>query len=210
MGFVYAMRDFLPDGLKGLLLVAFFSAYMSTISTQLNWGSSYLVNDLYKRFIYTGNSNSNKDNVSKQASEDKHFVSVSRWVTIIVMFIGLVVSSQINSISGMWEFVMNCGAGLGLVLIFRWYWWRINAWSEITATLAPFIGYPLFNMFLSWKETKYFWLLCFYHYFLDYSYFLTRPTNFDTLKNFFLKVQPDGNWQPIIEHFSLQKRNLIF
>ena len=207
MGFVYAMRDFLPDGLKGLLLVAFFSAYMSTISTQLNWGSSYLVNDLYKRFIYTGNSNSNKDNVSKQASEDKHFVSVSRWVTIIVMFIGLVVSSQINSISGMWEFVMNCGAGLGLVLILRWYWWRINAWSEITATLAPFIGYPLFQYVFKLEGDEIFLATVF---FTTISWitvtFLTRPTNFDTLKNFFLKVQPDGNWQPIIEHFSLQKK----
>nr|MBP7255694.1 hypothetical protein [Chitinophagales bacterium] len=207
MGFVYAMRDFLPDGLKGLLLVAFFSAYMSTISTQLNWGSSYLVNDLYKRFIYTGNSNSNKDNVSKQASEDKHFVSVSRWVTIIVMFIGLVVSSQINSISGMWEFVMNCGAGLGLVLILRWYWWRINAWSEITATLAPFIGYPLFQYVFKLEGDEIFLATVF---FTTISWitvtFLTRPTNFDTLKNFFLKVRPDGNWQPIIEHFSLQKK----
>jgi SSS family solute:Na+ symporter len=74
MGFVYAMRDFLPDGLKGLLLVAFFSAYMSTISTQLNWGSSYLVNDLYKRFIYKRNTKSKMDIQLKQEAEDKHFV----------------------------------------------------------------------------------------------------------------------------------------
>lgn len=205
MGFVYAMRDFLPSGFKGLLLVAFFSAYMSTISTQLNWGSSYLVNDLYKRFIYSDKSN--LPLAQKQEREDKHFVRVSRLVTIVIMIIGLAVSSQINSISGMWGFVMNCGAGLGLVLILRWYWWRINAWSEITATIAPFIGFPLFQYGMKLEGDVVFlatvlfttlaWLV---------ATFFTPPTNFDTLKNFYLKVRPDGNWQPIIEHFSLQKK----
>jgi SSS family solute:Na+ symporter len=214
LGFVYAMRDFLPDGFKGLLLVAFFSAYMSTISTQLNWGSSYLVNDLYKRFIYKRNTKSKMDIQLKQEAEDKHFVLVSRLVTIVVMFIGLAVSSQINSISGMWKFVMNCGAGLGLVLILRWYWWRINAWSEITATIAPFIGYPIFQFiykllsknYIIEEDVVYLATILFTTISWITVTFLTRPTNFDTLKNFFLKVRPDGNWQPIIEHFSLQKK----
>jgi SSS family solute:Na+ symporter len=214
LGFVYAMRDFLPDGFKGLLLVAFFSAYMSTISTQLNWGSSYLVNDLYKRFIYKRNTKSKMDIQLKQEAEDKQFVLVSRLVTIVVMFIGLAVSSQINSISGMWKFVMNCGAGLGLVLILRWYWWRINAWSEITATIAPFIGYPIFQFiykllsknYIIEEDVVYLATILFTTISWITVTFLTRPTNFDTLKNFFLKVRPDGNWQPIIEHFSLQKK----
>jgi SSS family solute:Na+ symporter len=127
LGYVYAMRDFLPAGLKGLLLVAFISAYMSTISTQLNWGSGYVINDLYQRFI-------NKD------ATDKHYVMASRVMTIVLMILGLYMSTFINSISGTWEFIMQCGAGLGLVLILRWYWWRINAWSEISATIAPFVA----------------------------------------------------------------------
>jgi SSS family solute:Na+ symporter len=130
------------------------------------------------------------------------------------MFIGLAVSSQINSISGMWKFVMNCGAGLGLVLILRWYWWRINAWSEITATIAPFIGYPIFQFiykllsknYIIEEDVVYLATILFTTISWITVTFLTRPTNFDTLKNFFLKVRPDGNWQPIIEHFSLQKK----
>lgn len=126
LGYVYAMRDFLPAGWKGLLLVAFLAAYMSTISTQLNWGAGYLVNDVYKRFWM-------KDGSSK------HYIFVSRISTIILMILGLIISTQIDSISGAWSFIIQAGAGLGLVLILRWYWWRINVWSEISATLAPFI-----------------------------------------------------------------------
>ena len=85
-----------------------------------------MVNDLYKRFWA-------KDKT------DAHYVWISRWSTVVLMVIGLIVSTYINSISGAWAFIMQAGAGLGLVLILRWYWWRINAWSEISATIAPFI-----------------------------------------------------------------------
>jgi Na+/proline symporter len=181
LGYVYAMRDFLPAGLKGLLLVAFISAYMSTISTQLNWGSGYVINDLYQRFI-------NKD------ASDKHYVMASRVMTIVLMILGLYMSTFINSISGTWEFIMQCGAGLGLVLILRWYWWRINAWSEISATIAPFVATAICYykgiefpeaFLLTVAYTTVIWLIV---------TFMTNPTDEKVLHHFYQKVRPGGAW----------------
>lgn len=185
LGYVMAMRDFLPDGMKGLLLVAFLAAYMSTISTQLNWGASYLVNDLYKRFM-------------NPQAEQKQLVTVSRLVTLLVTIIGLGVTTQINSISGVWSFIIECGAGLGLVLILRWYWWRINAYSEIAATIAPFIAYAVSkwglglefpnSFFITVGFTTVTWLVV---------TFLTKPSDEATLVKFYNKVKPDGSWEPV-------------
>lgn len=130
-GYVYAMRDYLPTGWRGLLLVAFLAAYMSTISTQLNWGASYLVNDVYQRFI------------QPDASEQR-LVLVSRVSTLVLLVLGVVASCFVQSISGAWGILLQTGAGLGLVLILRWYWWRINVWSEWAATLSPFVFTGLF------------------------------------------------------------------
>jgi len=184
-GYVYAMKNFLPPGLLGLLLVSFFAAYMSTISTQLNWGASYLVNDFYFRFM------------DKEATQKK-LVSVSRITTLLLMFIGLGVSWYINSITGVWQFIMECGAGLGLVLILRWYWWRINAWSEIVATIAPFFGYAFakwvlklefpYGFFVTVGFTTAAWLVV---------TFITKPTHEKVLHNFYQKIQPDGFWKPV-------------
>ena len=129
-GYIFAMKHYLPKGWMGLMLVAFFSAYMSTISTQLNWGASYLMNDVWLRL--------SKDKPSGPTIVRRSFVLV-----LILAAISLAVSTQINSIKGVWLFIMECGAGLGLVLILRWFWGRINAYVEITATIAPFIGFGL-------------------------------------------------------------------
>ncbi len=201
LGFVMAMKEFLPGGLKGLLFVAFLAAYMSTISTQLNWGASYLVNDLYKRFIKKSN-----EKVASE-KEEKKYVRVSKLITILIMVISILVTTQIKSISAVWEFIMECGAGLGLVLILRWYWWRINAWSEIVATLAPFVGYVIGHYVLADNIGAAFtdnrgpflftvlfttisWILVTY---------VTKPTAIETLKNFYKIVRPDGNWKPFQE-----------
>ena len=175
--YAYAMRDFLPVGLKGLLLVAFFAAYMSTISTQLNWGASCLVNDLYKRFINTNNTNA-------------HYVGVSRWATVGLAVVGAVVTQFVQTISGAWEFIMQCGAGLGLVLILRWYWQRINAWSEIAAMFAPAVA----TAFCEWQDiafpdsflltvifTTIVWLVV---------TFATPATEAATLQHFWQRVHP--------------------
>jgi len=136
-GYIFIMRDYLPKGILGMLLASFFAAYMSTMSTQLNWGASYLINDFYLRFL--------RPNAPRRLS-----LGVSRATTLLLAFLGLLITSQMNSIAGVWQFIMECGAGLGLVLILRWYWWRINAWAEITATVAPFIAYAIAHYGLAW------------------------------------------------------------
>ncbi len=135
-GYVMVMRDFLPPGWRGMLLGAFFAAYMSTISSQLNWGTSYIVNDFYRRFVRSDGS-------------EAHYVWVSRIATILTMVTAAIVTFYLESIRQAWEFVLESGAGIGLVLILRWYWWRVNAWSEITAMVAPAIGFLYLKLFTS-------------------------------------------------------------
>jgi len=125
-GYVRAILDLLPSGLTGLVLAGLAAAYMSTISTQLNWGASYLVNDLWGRFI------------RPQASQ-KELVRASRLATLVLMVASLVVTTFLTSIEGAWRFLLAIGAGTGLVLILRWYWWRINAWTEISAMIASLV-----------------------------------------------------------------------
>jgi solute:Na+ symporter, SSS family len=133
-GYVMVIRDHLPPGWRGLLLGAFFAAYMSTIATQLNWGTSYIVNDFYRRFV-------------RRDGTDGHYVWVSRITTIALMIASGVVTFYLESIRQAWEFVLESGAGIGLVLILRWYWWRINAWSEIAAMVGAAIGYAALKTF---------------------------------------------------------------
>lgn len=202
-GFVLAMKDYLPSGLKGLLLVAFLSAYMSTISTQLNWGASYLTNDLYKRFIRKSKPNENEEEVQRD------YVQKARLFTWLIVLVGLFASTQMTSIDGAATFLIECGAGLGLVLILRWYWWRINAWSEITASLAPFVGYSLAN---------YVWEFAYpYNFLFTVGFstlcwlivtFISKPTNHTHLENFYHKVKPDGWWKPI-QDSSSEKNSLL-
>ena len=125
--YALVMRDHLPAGWRGLLVGAFFAAYMSTVSTQLNWGSSYLVNDVYARFVHPAASNT-------------ELVRVSRIATLAVMALSAVVTFYLENVRQAWEFVLESGAGVGLVLILRWYWWRVNAASEISALVAAAIG----------------------------------------------------------------------
>ncbi len=122
-GYVRAFVDLLPTPWRGFMLAGFAAAYMSTVGTHLNWGASYLVNDFYKRFL-------NKD------AGEKHYVAVSRMATILIFFASVGVTSQLSSVEKAWELLLALGAGTGLVLILRWYWWRINAWSEISAMVA--------------------------------------------------------------------------
>lgn len=133
-GYAMVMRDHLPPGWRGLLLGAFFAAYMSTISSQLNWGTSYIVNDFYRRFV------------TRSASE-RHYVWIARLTTLALMALSGIVTFYLESIRQAWEFVLESGAGIGLVLILRWYWWRINAWSEIAAMVGAAIGYAALKLF---------------------------------------------------------------
>ncbi len=122
-GYVMVLRDYLPPALRGLMVAAFLAAYMSTVGTQLNWGCSYLVNDLYKRFMVRN-------------STERHYVLVGRLLTILLVLASGYTAAQLKSIGAGWELVLGVGFGTGAVYILRWYWSRINAWSEISAMLA--------------------------------------------------------------------------
>ncbi len=127
-GFVRTIVDprVLPVALRGLMLAAFAAAYMSTISTQLNWGASYPVIDFYKRFLDKGKG-------------DRHYVAVSQAATVLIMLVSCVVTYYQDSIAGAWQLLIALGAGTGSVFILRWFWWRINAWSEVVAMAASFV-----------------------------------------------------------------------
>src|SRR6266545_1628086 len=119
-GYIRVMIAYLPASLRGLMVAAFAAAYMSTIATQLNWGASYLVNDFYRRFL-------------KKDESERHYVSISQWTTVLLTIVSAVVTFYMESIGGAWKLLIVTGAGTGAVLLLRWYWWRINAWSEVSA-----------------------------------------------------------------------------
>jgi SSS family solute:Na+ symporter len=125
-GYVHAFVDLLPTPWRGFMLAGFAAAYMSTVGTHLNWGASYLVNDVYKRFL-------------KKNKTEAHYVGVSRLTTVLLFIASIGVTSQLSSVEKAWEYLLAIGAGTGLVFILRWYWWRINAWSEISAMVASLV-----------------------------------------------------------------------
>ncbi|MDP2322007.1 MAG: sodium:solute symporter family protein [Acidobacteriota bacterium] len=120
-----AMLTFLPAGFLGLMVAGLLSAYVSTISTHLNWGTSYLVHDLYRRFI-------------KSDATEHHYVSMGRVVTALLMLLAAGMTFLLESARTSFELLLSIGAGSGLLYLLRWYWWRINAWSEIAAMSVSF------------------------------------------------------------------------
>ena len=124
-GYVRVMVAHLPPVWRGFLVAAFFAAYMSTISTHLNWGASYLVNDVYRRHV-------------RPNAEDAHYAAAGRWMTVGMMVLSGFITYYLKSVEGAWKFLLAIGAGTGLVYLLRWYWWRINAWSEVSAMAAAF------------------------------------------------------------------------
>jgi len=182
-GYVMVLRDFLPPALRGLMIAAFLAAYMSTIGTQLNWGTSYLVSDLYRRFMVRDGS-------------ERHYVLISKVITVILVLCSGYVASRLTSIGAGWELVLNLGAGTGAVYILRWFWWRINAWSEISAMIvAAVVAVGLARVHFSGPDAVVFakstlitagvttvaWILC---------TFLTRPEPEFTLLAFYRRVHP--------------------
>ncbi len=125
-GYMMIAVEHLPAAFRGILLAGFLAAYMSTVSTQLNWGTSYLVEDFYRRFI-------------RPQALESHYVRVSRLMTLVLVAVIGIVAAQLASIREGWTFVLEVGAGTGAVYILRWYWWRINAWSEISAMATALV-----------------------------------------------------------------------
>src|SRR5262245_9779012 len=185
-GYVMVIRDFLPPGWRGVLLGAFFAAYMSTISTQLNWGTSYIVNDFYRRFVRTD-------------ATERHYVWVSRLTTIATMLMAAVVSFYLESIRKAWEFVLESGAGIGLVLILRWYWWRVNEWSEIAAMVAPAVGFLYLKAFttIAFPYTLFYLVAWTTVCWLAVT-LATPPEPEACLAAFYRRVRPGGpGWRPV-------------
>jgi len=189
-----AMLTFLPVGWMGIVIAGLIAAYMSTISTHLNWGSSYIVHDFYRRFV-------------RPKSTEKELVNVGRVSTVVLMILAGWLALAMTSALDNFQIILQIGAGTGLIFILRWFWWRVNAWSEISAMIVSFLialyfrfwhastGLPVLN---SWQElltgvviTTIVWVMVTY---------LTRPTSEDTLVSFCMKIRPGGpGWVRIRE-----------
>ncbi len=190
--YMLIVTDHMPPALRGLLVAGFLAAFMSTVATQLNWGSSYLVADFYRRFI-------------QPAAPERHYVNVGRLVTVLLVAAAGVISWLLVSVRAAWEIVLELGAGTGAVYLLRWYWWRINAWSEISAmatALVVSLGLHFAQPFAASGSVKFaltaltttlvtsvVWMVI---------TLLTQPEPQEKLVAFYRRVRPhSGGWQPI-------------
>ncbi len=199
-----AMISFLPTGLLGIVLASLIAAYMSTMSTHLNWGSSYIVNDFYQRFV-------NPD------AGEKQLVKIGRLSTIALMGLSAIVALLLQNALQAFHILMQIGAGTGLIFILRWFWWRINAWTEITGMVVSFLaavyleilhvklGFePLpeyLKLLIGVAVTTFAWLLV---------TFITPPTDDAALRRFFRLIRPGGNgWKPVLEKAKRDKDPIL-
>lgn len=181
-----------PPALRGIIIAGFLAAFMSTIATQLNWGASYLVADFYRRFV-------------KRDGDEKHYVLTSRLATLLLVVLSAYVSAQLGSIVAGWQVVLTIGAGTGGVYLLRWYWWRVNAWSEISAMATALVvsvvlrwvaplsatGLVLFaeSALITTLATTLVWVVV---------TLLTKPEPDEVLVRFYRKVRPHvSGWRPI-------------
>jgi Na+/proline symporter len=191
-----AMLTFLPPGLMGLMIAGLLSAYVSTISTHLNWGTSYLVHDLYRRF-------------GRPDESERHYVLVGRVITALLMLVAALLTFALDTARTAFELLMSIGAGTGLIYLLRWFWWRVNAWSEIAAMATSFVLAMAIwvaqrqgtapaahvTLLLSVAITTIVWVTV---------TLLTRPTDRGTLVAFYRLVRPAGpGWQAIREETGL-------
>ena len=201
-GYIKTLLDpnVFPTYLRGFMLAAFAAAYMSTIGTQLNWGASYVINDFYRRFI-------------QRDSSEKHYVIASQIVTVLLMIASLVVTFYMESIGGAWKLLLVTGAGTGTVLLLRWFWWRINAWSEVSAMICAAVVSIFLQAVLKWDSDRP----------LDFAYlmlvtvgtttvvwvavtFMTSPEPMETLVAFYRRVRPEGpGWNGIAARAELSQ-----
>jgi SSS family solute:Na+ symporter len=203
-----AMLTKLPSGLLGLVLASLAAAYMSTISTHLNWGASYVVNDFYKQQI-------------KSDASEKHLVNIGRITTVILMIVSSLIALSLTNALQLFEIILMFGAGTGLIFILRWFWWRINAWTEISAMIASGVisilltfttqGIALFEVggvFPGYMKFP-FVVFCSSIIWLVVT-FLTAPENDKVLFAFYSKTQPGGpGWEKILTRADKAKISII-
>lgn len=192
-----AMLSFLPPGLLGLVIASLIAAYMSTISTHLNWGASYIVHDFYKRFL-------NPD------ATDREMVRIGRVATVVLMALAATLALYLSSALQAFNILLQIGAGTGLLFILRWFWWRINAYSELTAMIVSFFVALLLELFLDQSVPSHLRLLMGVGI-TTASWvtvtFLTAPADQDTLLAFYKKIRPHQlGWKPVIQEGLQQKQ----
>jgi Na+/proline symporter len=174
------------------MLAAFAAAYMSTIGSELNWGASYLVNDLYRRFLVRDRG-------------EKHYVRVSQVMTMLLMVLSAVVTFFMDSIADAWKFMIAVGAGTGLVYLLRWFWWRINAWSEVSAMVAAFVTSVTLQVKFHFSQSdpkQFAWIVLITVAVTTVVWLtvtlLTRPEREEVLLAFYRRVRPSpALWGPI-------------
>jgi Na+/proline symporter len=186
-----AMLTFLPAGLLGLMVAGLLAAYVSTISTHLNWGTSYIVHDFYRRFM-------------KPGADERHYIFVGRLVTAALMAVAAAVTFVLDTAQASFNLLLSVGAGTGLIYLLRWYWWRINAWSEIAAMVSSFLVAVAFfvvnksgvtvaahtSLLITIAVTTIVWVAATY---------MTPPTDQKTLTEFYRLVRPPGPGWKVVE-----------
>ncbi len=184
MAYPILMKLILPSGLLGLIFVSLMAAFMSTVDTHINWGASYLVNDIYRRFL------------RKNASQ-RELVFASRASVILISILAILIASQIQSIEKAWKFFVAIGAGLGLPQILRWIWWRANAWTEIAGMLSALAGSAVLYLLFPGSRAEYllFWIVLISASAALAATFLTPPVSDAALRRFIARTSPFGFWK---------------
>ena len=195
-GYVHALLDNLPDGLRGAMLAAMLAAFMSTVDTQLNWGASYLTNDVFKRFLRPG-------------ADERTLVFVARASIVALAAIGALATFAMPSISGAWKFLASISAGTGFIALLRWFWWRINAWTEIAVMSASLL---LANALIVFSDVPFpFSLALVVAVAIPFALgvtFLTAPVPERRLREFFERLRPPGWWAPVARASGLEAAKL--
>jgi Na+/proline symporter len=185
-----AMLRFLPAGFLGLMVAGLLAAYVSTIATHLNWGTSYLVNDLYRRFI-------------NPSAGDRHYVAAGRLVTALLMLVAASLTYVLDTARESFELLLSIGAGTGLLYLLRWFWWRVNAWSEVSAMIASFaVSLGLFiarkNGFEMASHVALIWTVAVTTVVWISATLATEPADRSRLMEFYRLVRPSGpGWESI-------------
>ena len=189
--YVRGIAELLPPGIKGLMVTGMLAALASTVDTHLNWGASYWTNDIYKRFIC-------QLWLNKEPS-GRSLVWVARGATVLLVGIALVIMTQLTSINDAWQTSLLFGAGMGVVLVLRWIWWRMNAWAEIAAVLVSLMAAPLLMVYVDDEQHAVRLLLVAVLSTLAalVAIRVAGPEDRDHLVAFYRKVRPVGFWGPV-------------
>jgi Na+/proline symporter len=189
--YVRGMSDLLPPGLLGLLLTGMLAALASTVDTHLNWGSSYLTNDIFKRFVFT--------RLLKREPRPRTLVWVARGSNVFILLVALAVMTQLTSIQTAWQASTLLGAGMGIVLVLRWLWWRMTAWGEIAAIAASLVLAPIliFTVPIESQGTRLFVMAVGGTLAGVLASYISGPESTERLADFYRRAMPPGFWGPI-------------